>query len=199
MGTQPTLLTMSAAGAISSIFSLYDKWGVENYIGENVTQLQHAQQAALQAEEAGYGDLVIIGAFLHDIGHLLGMERSLPLMEQNGIPLGTVDHDEVGENFLKYLGFPSEVTQFVRGHVQAKRYLVYKYPDYHSSLSEASKGTLICQGGPMSAEEAAQFESLPNFSAILAMRKWDEAAKDVNIAATDNNKYKDIVRSVLVV
>ena len=47
----------------------------------------------------------------------------------------------------------------------------------------------------MSAEEAAQFESLSNFSAILAMRKWDESAKDVNIAATDNNKY--IVRSVL--
>ena len=42
--TQTTLLTMSAAGAISSIFSLYDKWGMENYIGENVTQLQHAQQ-----------------------------------------------------------------------------------------------------------------------------------------------------------
>jgi hypothetical protein len=50
----------------------------------------------------------------------------------------------------------------------------------------------------MSAAEAAQFESLSNFSAILAMRKWDEAAKDVNIPATDNNKFKDIVRSVLV-
>merc|ERR1712106_453666 len=171
-----TLLAMSAAGAISSIFSLYDKWGMENYIGENVTQLQHAQQAALQAEQAGYGDLVVIGAFLHDIGHLIGMENSLPLMEQNGTPLGTVDHDAVGENFLIDLGFPSEVTQFVRGHVQAKRYLVFKNPDYHNSLSDASKGTLICQGGPMSTEEAA---------------------KDVNILATDNNKLKDIVRRVL--
>eukprot|EP00092_Neocalanus_flemingeri_P005783 GFUD01006225.1.p1 GENE.GFUD01006225.1~~GFUD01006225.1.p1 ORF type:complete len:198 (-),score=66.55 GFUD01006225.1:214-780(-) len=184
---------------IAAVFSLYDRWGQENYIGENVTQLQHAQQAAIQAEQAGHSDLVIIGAFLHDIGHLIGMEKSLPLMEQNGIPLGTVDHDEVGENFLKDLGFPQEVTQFVRGHVQAKRYLVHTDPGYHSSLSEASKGTLVCQGGPMSAGEAAQFESLSNFSAILAMRKWDEAAKDVNIAATDNKKYKDIVRRVLAV
>eukprot|EP00091_Calanus_sinicus_P002017 TRINITY_DN12049_c0_g1_i1.p1 TRINITY_DN12049_c0_g1~~TRINITY_DN12049_c0_g1_i1.p1 ORF type:complete len:120 (-),score=39.84 TRINITY_DN12049_c0_g1_i1:24-383(-) len=118
-------------------------------------------------------------------------------MEQDGVPLGTVDHDAVGEKFLEDLGFPSEVTQFVRGHVQAKRYLVYKYPRYHKTLSEASKGTLICQGGPMSEEEAAEFESLSNFSAILAMRKWDEAAKDVNIPVTDNNKYKDIVKRIL--
>ena len=30
--------------AIRSIFGLFDKWGHENYIGENVTQLQHSQQ-----------------------------------------------------------------------------------------------------------------------------------------------------------
>merc|ERR1712013_187130 len=190
---QYTVLVLVMSSAVSAIFSLYDRWGGEHYIGENVTQLQHAQQAAEQAEKAGYGEKVIIGAFLHDIGHLIGMEKDLPLMEQNGVPLGTVEHDAVGENFLKDLGFPAEVTQFVRGHVQvcfiAKRYLVHKNPDYHSTLSDASKGTLICQGGPMSAEEAAEFENLSNFSAILKMRRWDEAAKDENIAATGNQKY----------
>merc|ERR1712243_423598 len=110
------VLVMSSA--VSAIFSLYDRWGGEHYIGENVTQLQHAQQAAEQAEKAGYGEKVIIGAFLRDIGHLIGMEKDLPLMEQNGVPLGTVEHDAVGENFLRDLGFPVEVTQFVRGHVQ---------------------------------------------------------------------------------
>merc|ERR1719334_3008093 len=125
------------ASAVTAIFSLYDKWGGEHYIGENVSQLQHAQQAVVQAEKAGYGEKVIIGAFLHDIGHLIGMEKSLPLMEQGGVPLGTVDHDIVGENFLKELGFPEKVTSFVRGHVQAKRYLVYKNPGYHDTLSEA--------------------------------------------------------------
>ena len=70
--------------AIGSIFGLLDKWGHENYIGENVTQLQHSQQvniilnrfiflnsclqAALQAEKAGYDDKTVLGAFLHDIG-----------------------------------------------------------------------------------------------------------------------------------
>ena len=32
--------------AVRKIFELFDKWGGENYIGENVTQLQHAQQVS---------------------------------------------------------------------------------------------------------------------------------------------------------
>ena len=104
------------SGATAAIFSLYEKWGGEHYIGERVTQLQHAQQvptfttgtnihstdqegclqvlkfgitlfnlppifpsncmmlsqAAVQAEKAGYGAEVVIGAFLHDIGNYAG-------------------------------------------------------------------------------------------------------------------------------
>ena len=78
------IMTSMSELAISSIFGLFDKWGNENYIGENVTQLQHSQQvkcqhpvsifvvcfhqAALQAEKAGYDDKTVLGAFLHDIG-----------------------------------------------------------------------------------------------------------------------------------
>ena len=49
----------------------------------------------------------------------------------------------------------------------------------------------------MSAEEAAEFENLSNFSAILEMRRWDEAAKDENIAATGNQKYIKIIENIL--
>ena len=42
-----------------------------------MTQLQHAQQAAQHAKEAGGADHVILGAFLHDIGHLIGREKKL--------------------------------------------------------------------------------------------------------------------------
>ena len=49
----------------------------------------------------------------------------------------------------------------------------------------------------MSAEEAAEFEALSNFSAILEMRRWDEAAKDVNIPVTDNHKYKQIIGQII--
>merc|ERR1712037_434238 len=102
-----------------------------------------------------------------------------PAMTEGGQMLGTASHERVGREYLEGLGFPSEVTQFVRGHVQAKRYLVYKYPDYHDKLTERSQGTLIHQGGPMTQQEAEAFESLSNFSAILEMRTWDEKAKDV--------------------
>ena len=77
-------MTLVSELAIDSIFGLFDKWGHENYIGENVTQLQHSQQvnikyqqthlnsscvqAALQAEKAGYDEKTVLGAFLHDIG-----------------------------------------------------------------------------------------------------------------------------------
>ena len=47
--------------------------------------------------------------------------------------------------------------------LQAKRYLVYKDPAYHAGLTPASQGTLVCQGGRMSQEEAEQFEQLSNF------------------------------------
>ena len=43
-----------------------------------------------------------------------------------GTTLGTRTHEKVGEKFLKNLGFPESVTSFVRGHVDAKRYLVYR-------------------------------------------------------------------------
>ena len=53
---------------MEEIFSLFDKFGGENYIGEEVTQLQHAQQAAACALKEGFDEFVILGAFLHDIG-----------------------------------------------------------------------------------------------------------------------------------
>lgn len=52
---------MSASDAVSKIFSLFSKHGMEPYIGENVSQLQHAQQAAGLAECDGQGEHVIVG------------------------------------------------------------------------------------------------------------------------------------------
>ncbi len=65
---------------------------------------------------------------MHDIGHLVGIDRSLPQMRVAGVDceLGVEDHDRVGEDFLRGMGFPESVTQFVRGHVLAKKYLVHK-------------------------------------------------------------------------
>ena len=53
-------------------------------------------------------------------------DGSLGRMVVEGVHLGVEDHDRVGERFLAAAGFPESVTKFVRGHVLAKRYLVFK-------------------------------------------------------------------------
>ena len=58
--------------------------------------------------------------------------------------------------------------------MNAKRYLVARNPDYLADLSDASLQTLTFQGGPMSPEEATDFEQNPHFHGILQMRRWDE-------------------------
>ena len=70
---------MEIEGIIKIIFQLFDDFGQENYIGEEVTQLQHAQQCAQQAKECQQSNHVILGAFLHDVGHLIGMFQMLKI------------------------------------------------------------------------------------------------------------------------
>ena len=71
-------------------------------------------------------------------------------------------------------------------------------PEYHDQLSSASQGTLKNQGGPMTEDEAEAFESLPDFEALLAMRKWDDGAKEADIKSEDNKYYKDLCRKILI-
>lgn len=138
------------------------------YIGEPVSQLAHA----LQAAAAGSGDEELaLAALLHDIGHLA--DPSAPAMDV----LGTADHEQLGHDVLLRLGFSPRVAALVRGHVDAKRYLARR-PGYAAKLSPASLGTLVHQGGPMDDSEAAAFEADPLHGDILRLRAWDEAAKD---------------------
>jgi len=59
-------------------------------------------------------------------------------------------------------------------------------------LSEASKQTLIHQGGPMSAEEAGKFEKLPVFHALIQMRKWDDEGKVEGLPIEPLSKYEEM-------
>ena len=64
-------------------------------------------------------------------------------------------------------------------------------------LSEASKMTLIHQGGPMTAKEASDFEKLKNFQLCLTARVWDEKAKEQNKKIYPIERYKDMMANVL--
>jgi phosphonate degradation associated HDIG domain protein len=175
------------------VFALYEKFGSADYIGEPVSQLEHMSQAAHLAMKEGFDDEVILAAFFHDIGHIC--ETSMPTVTMDGY--GRKRHEQIGANFLRRKGFPETVAKLVEYHVQAKRYLTYKYPDYYNELSEASKRTLVFQGGRMTPIEADRFEKDPLFETSLIMRKWDDLAKEINMPVMDFNILKEKMLNVL--
>ena len=158
------------------------------YIGEPVSQLEHALQCAAAAERARAPEEAVLAALFHDLGHLVGGDA--PSMDG----LGVLDHEEIGARFLRDRGCAPAVANLVASHVAAKRYLCFRDPAYHAKLSDASRGTLAFQGGPMSADEAAVFAAQPELSWILALRSWDERAKDPSARPPGLDHYRDRLR-----
>ena len=105
-------------------------------------------------------------------------------------------HEEIGAAWLARW-FGEDVTEPVRLHVAAKRYLCAVVPNYFSKLSAASVHTLSVQGGPMNAEEAAEFETLPHAGAAVAVRRWDEAAKDSSATGPDFEHFRPLLASLI--
>jgi putative nucleotidyltransferase with HDIG domain len=163
-----------------------------DYIGEPVSQLEHALQCAALARAARAPAAEVLAALFHDIGHLVAGEGAA---EMDG--LGIVDHESIGAEWLAALGFGGDVCVLVASHVQAKRYLAARKPGYHERLSEASRGTLRFQGGPMSAAEVAAFEADPLFAAKVRLRSWDEAAKEANRSVPGIESYEGLMREHL--
>ena len=179
---------------VNKVFSLYEKYGDEDYIGEPVSQLEHMSQAAALAEEEGYDDEVILAAFFHDIGHLCAEEGEAESMDG----MGNVDHEKLGADYLLENGFSERLAALVRGHVLAKRYLTYKHPEYYNKLSEASKVTLEFQGGRMSKEEADEFELNPDAGLIIRLRYWDDMAKEMNVPVDNIAHLKELALAHLI-
>lgn len=178
-----------AIAIADEIIELYRVHGNEEYSGEKVTQLEHMVQAAQLAQQQGYDEEVVLAAFLHDIGHIC-VDSGL---ENNMDGFGIKDHEEVGADFLKQKGFSKKVIRLVESHVEAKRYLTRRDPDYYEQLSEASKKTLEFQGGRMSEEEADAFEKYPLFNLIIGMRRWDEAAKVTGLPAPELEFFRHLI------
>lgn len=166
---------------LDHLFDLYHQHGQSDYIGEPVSQLEHMSQAAALAMKEGYDDEVVLAAFFHDIGHIYLAGQ--PHENMNGF--GVMHHEKIGAAYLRQVGFSERLVRLVENHVQAKRYLTYKFPAYFDALSEASKQTLHYQGGKMTAEEAITFEQDPLFTLSLRMREWDEMAKEQHVPVID--------------
>ena len=180
--------SLSPQVIVDEVFALYEAHGNDDYIGEPVSQLEHMSQAANLALAEGYDDEVILAAFFHDIGHLCAAGSAVESMDG----MGNVNHEQIGADYLLARGFSNRVARLVNGHVIAKRYLTYKYPEYFDKLSPASRVTLGFQGGPMNAIEAATFETDPDLDIIIRMRFWDDEAKLTEIPVDNINQLKAI-------
>jgi gamma-butyrobetaine dioxygenase len=176
---------------VSVIAELFASEGAADYLGEPVSQAEHMLQAATLAEQAGSPPPLIAAALLHDVGHLTGTVTGRDLMR------GTDNrHSEQGATWLAQW-FGPEVTEPVRLHVDAKRYLCAVEPDYLDRLSPASVFTLGVQGGPMGADEVSEFEARPFAREACQVRRWDDDAKDPHVSTPAFGHFAGLLKSLI--
>ena len=168
---QPPEAAMTHDDPVAFLLRLFLERGDAAYIGEAVSQTEHALQTAWAAERAGADKSLIVAALLHDVGHLL---HELP---ESCAEAGIDDaHETLGARWLGQ-HFGPEVAEPVRLHVDAKRFLCIIDSAYFGLLSEASLRSLKLQGGPLTSDEAARFRKHPHAEAAVALRRFDEQAK----------------------
>src|SRR5215831_16227688 len=168
---------------IEEIIALFESRARTAYLGEAVSQREHALQAAQLAVRDGAGDALVVAALLHDIGYLVGS--------------GNEPHEQRGSDWLAQ-HFGQEVTEPVRLHVTAKRYLCSVDPAYSQCLSRASILSLHHQGGPLSIDESHCFELNRFHQDAIKVRRWDDLAKTPGLAVPEPLDYVPILRRVVI-
>ncbi|MEY9929976.1 phosphonate degradation associated HDIG domain protein [Catenulispora sp. GP43] len=176
---------------VDQIAALFAGEGGAEYLGEPVTQAEHMLQAAALAERDGAAPSLVAAALLHDVGHFTGAVHGRDLMAGRDNR-----HSHQGADWLA-TWFGPKVTEPVRLHVAAKRYLCAVEPDYFGKLSEASVYTLSVQGGPMSAQEVAAFEADPHAGDAVRLRRWDEAAKEPDAGDPGFEHYRALLAGLV--
>lgn len=162
---------MTHKSTIEPIANILSTKGHQQYGNEAVSQLEHALQCATLAEQVDSSPELITASLLHDFGHLVHN------LGENAAERGIDDrHEYRALSYLKTIFSPA-VTEPIRMHVNAKRYLCAVDSNYWASLSPASKISLELQGGIFSAAEATEFISQPYAKDAVNLRIWDDLAK----------------------
>jgi [1-hydroxy-2-(trimethylamino)ethyl]phosphonate dioxygenase len=176
---------------VDTIVTLFNERGHSEYGGEGVTQLEHALQCATLAQQSGASDALITASLLHDIGHIL---HDLP---DNAPDLGIDDyHENLAARFLAQ-HFPPSVSEPVRLHVAAKRYMCTTEPSYFEKLSPPSVQSLEIQGGLMDEEEIRAFEQYSYAKDAVQLRKWDDLAKNPDWQTEPIEAFSDIMSNMI--
>ena len=187
----PSFAELTHGSIVAFLGDIFARRGAEEYLGEPVTMAEHMLQAAQCAQDAGQAPAVIVAALLHDIGHFTSEFGTYS-------PDDVVDkhHEDAGADLLAPF-FPPLVTDCVRYHVAAKRYLCAARPEYFQKLSAASVHTLMLQGGPMDGREVADFESNPHYRDIIKVRVYDDTGKRAGVPTKTFADYAPMVQQVV--
>jgi gamma-butyrobetaine dioxygenase len=181
----------STLDPVQVIADLFASEGALEYRSEPVTRASHMLQAAALARASCAPAPLVAAALLHDIGHFTPPASGHDLVRGTG-----GRHSDTGADWLARW-FGEEVTEPVRLHVAAKRYLCAVEPGYLEALSPASLSALGVQGGPMGTAERARFEARPQAYAALRLRRWDDAAKDPAAVPPAFGYYRALLRRLL--
>lgn len=176
---------------LALIADILERRGAESYLGEEVTMAEHMFQTAALAEAEGAGDELVAAALLHDIGHYTSEFGTYS-------PDDTVDrhHDAAGAKVLEGF-FPPLVTEAVRLHVAAKRYLCATDPGYYDKLSGPSRHSLALQGGPMSRDEIELFEAQDYHREAVRVRQWDDGGKVAEARTMSFDHFRPVLERVV--
>ena len=177
---------------IEALLSVLVERGTHWRYDEEVSQLEHAVQSAVLARLEDGASEAIAAALLHDIGHFLMADAARDERNRNR----DLRHETVGANWLSH-AFGPKVTEPVRLHVPAKRYLCATESGYWEDLSEGSKISLQKQGGPMNKNEVAAFAKLPGCEAALRLRRIDDRAKVAGLATSPIGSFTEHLLAAL--
>lgn len=183
-------MELGGDGVIEEIYNIFNLFGSMRY-GEEVSQREHALQAAALARADGASGPLVAAALLHDIGQF--MDDAGNAAEQRGID---ARHEQSGAAFLARWFAPA-VTEPVRLHVDAKRYLCRAEPGYEAGLSGASRLSLRLQGGAMDAAEAARFAAGPFAADALRLRRYDDGGKRRDWLVPGLDDYRPLLEALL--
>ena len=168
---------------VDEIMQLFATKGSSEYGGERVSQMEHALQSAYLARTENAPPNMIVAALLHDVGHLLADAPDAA-------------HEEIGHAYVAR-HFPDAVSEPVRLHVAAKRYLCATDTHYLGHLSPASIESLQRQGGPMTDTELDAFEEETFFNQAVTLRHWDDRAKAENLVVPGLDSYRATIESLV--